>query len=171
MIVRSDSPGSPSVWWFVALAAALVLASSVRLPDVSGVVRFGHFDKIVHFLMFGLLATLAARLRWVQAQRPFGIYTAIIIVSLFGATDEWHQQFTAGRSVELADWIVDTLGAAVAVVLYTRWRSYRHMLERPVWGRVNRRVEIVSKPCLIATDGFRRSLETDRSPAPADRAA
>ena len=155
----------------MALAATLVAGSSVRMPDVSGVVSIGFFDKIAHFGVFGLLATLAARLRWVQAQRPFGIYTAVIIVALFGATDEWHQQFTPGRSVEVADWIVDTAGAALAVALYAHWRAYRRILEWPVWPGANRRVEIMSKPCLIATDGFRRSPETDRTPAPADRAA
>jgi len=34
-------------------------------------------------------------------------------------TDEWHQSFVVGRFSDVADWVADTSGAALAVfVLY-----------------------------------------------------
>jgi VanZ family protein len=65
---------------------------------------------------------------------------AVLLVSLFGLTDEWHQSFTPGRTVEVADWAADTFGAMVAVALYVRWARYRDWLEMPLCVR-QRRIE------------------------------
>jgi hypothetical protein len=55
--------------------------------------------------------------------------------------------------MEFADWVADTLGAAVAVVVYLRWNGYRRVLETPLrrrrrlqpdWGQP--RVEISAEP-------------------------
>ncbi|MSU51919.1 MAG: VanZ family protein [Opitutaceae bacterium] len=97
--------------------------SEVVSSDIVG------FDKVAHCLVFGLLATLVVR----NGFLPKYAWLAVALVSLFGATDEWHQSFTPGRSVEIADWVADTLGAAVA--LYARWGWYRVRLEAPLAGR------------------------------------
>jgi len=96
-------------------------------PDIVNI------DKVVHFSIFGLLATLVARAGF-NGQRG---WWAVLIVSLFGMTDEWHQSFTPGRAVEIADWVADTLGAITAVGLYIYWRWYRVWLEKPLGGRVS----------------------------------
>ena len=80
-----------------------------------------HFDKVAHFSVYG-----RAGLR------------AVVLVSLFGASDEVHQYFTPGRSMEFADWVADTLGATVAVAGYAGWTAYRERLEAPVWRRAGR---------------------------------
>ena len=54
---------------------------------------------------------------------------------VFGVLDEWHQSFIPGRFSEFADWIADSLGAAVAVFLYTKWHRYRRLLETACWRR------------------------------------
>jgi VanZ family protein len=40
-----------------------------------------------------------------------------VIASLYGASDELHQSFIPGRSPEIGDWVADTLGALIAVLL------------------------------------------------------
>ncbi|HYD83482.1 MAG TPA: VanZ family protein, partial [Opitutus sp.] len=81
---------------------------------------------------------------------------AILIVSVFGVTDELHQHFTPGRSMDVWDWVADTLGAIVATVLYAEWAAYRRLLETPVFGLFRkRRVEIADAACVIAADGRR----------------
>lgn len=157
--------------WLAALAATVVLASSCPMPNYQAVIRLQNFDKVVHFCVFGLLATLVGRIPWVQRRRPLGIYTAIVAVSLFGVTDEWHQLYTPTRSCDVYDWLADTLGSALAVVLYARWTWYRAMLERTIIVGRKRRVEIAPEPCVIPPNGFRRREETDRRPALAGRAA
>lgn len=140
--------------WPLGLALGVMACSSRRLPDWAEP-HFGS-DKLVHFLVFGLLATLVARLPSVRRTRPLGIYAAVLIVSVFGMTDELHQHFTPGRSMDVFDWLVDTLGAALATVLYAHWTWYRETLETSVaalFGK--RRVEIGREPCVIAADGLR----------------
>lgn len=118
----APSPVSRLRWLYpLALAATVVIASSrsqVAAPTIS------YFDKIAHFSVFGLLGSLIARCPGVRRFRY-----AIVIVSLFGISDEFRQSFTPGRSVEFADWMADTLGAATAVTLYAFWPWYRRLLE------------------------------------------
>ena len=127
--VKNIQPPSSWQWAYaVVLAVTVVWASGHgHVASPSGI---ANFDKIAHFSIFGLMATLVLR--------PFRVrhvWWAIIIVSLFGATDELHQSFTPGRSMEFADWIADTTGAAVAVTAYAFWPWYRRLLETPLFKR------------------------------------
>jgi VanZ family protein len=110
--------------WPVLLAACIVAASSLSMPEMP--VGLWNADKLVHFAVFGLLATATVRVP-ALARRA---WLAVLLVSLFGAADEVHQGFTPGRSPDPYDWLADTLGALVAVAAYTRWPGYRRLLER-----------------------------------------
>lgn len=72
-------------------------------------------DKLVHFSLYAVLGALVARaLAAPRARR--GLVLAAAQLMLFGALDEWHQQFVPGRSAELADWVADLLGALVGLL-------------------------------------------------------
>jgi hypothetical protein len=117
------------LFWPIAIAALIFLASSrSRVMDVGMVPES---DKIAHFAVYGLLATLVCRLGhgWRAAAG------ALLVASLYGATDEWHQSFVPGRTPQVADWIADTVGAALAVGLYAGWTRYRNWLEKPLLRR------------------------------------
>lgn len=96
--------------------------SSVHLPSYS--------DKIIHFIVFGLLCLMIC---WTLSSVTIGskwiykIILAIGITSLYGASDELHQLFTPHRSVEIFDWLADTLGAVTAGFLWhiatSKWQS------------------------------------------------
>ena len=129
------------VLWPIAIAALVILASArsrIAGPSIE------HLDKVVHFSVYGLLATLVGRMsrgwRWASG--------ALAIVAAFGATDEWHQSFVPGRETELADWVADTSGAAVALVMYFGWAWYRRLLETPLrWpGRAQPNLASASSP-------------------------
>lgn len=145
MLIASSAPSPVSRlrWLYpLALAATVVIASSrsqVAAPTIS------YFDKIAHFSVFGLLGSLIARCPGVRRFRY-----AILIVSLFGVSDEFRQSFTPGRSVEFADWMADTLGAATAVSLYAFWPWYRRILEFPL--RLRRARRDASAPAPLAAD-------------------
>ncbi len=117
-----------AVVWPLAIAGLIFLASS--RSRVAGV-DISMSDKVVHFCVYGLLATLICRL----GRGWRGAAVALVAASLYGASDEWHQSTVPGRAAELADWVADTLGAATAVALYTRWTAYRNLLERPLGRR------------------------------------
>jgi VanZ family protein len=117
--------------WPLAIALLIIVASSrstVAGPPIL------HFDKVVHFSIYGLLATLVCR----QGRGWQAAGWSLLAVSAFGASDEWHQYFVPGRTCEWGDWIADTAGAALAVALYVGWDRYRQWLEQPVRTRRGR---------------------------------
>jgi VanZ family protein len=121
---------TPSAWqWLYAGALATTVVWASGHGQVAGP-NIVNFDKVVHFSVFGLMATLVLR-----PFRSRHVIWAIVIVSLFGATDELHQSFTPGRSMDYHDWIADTLGAITTVTAYAFWPWYRRHLERPLWKR------------------------------------
>ena len=130
-------------FWAVAIAALIFLASSRSYVPSPGLTKVD--DKIAHFAIYGLLGTLVCRVGrgWRAA------IWALLVVSAFGASDEWHQSFVPGRFTDFGDWLADTLGAAIAVGLYTGWTWYRQLLERPIW----RRRERIEKSAGIANVG------------------
>ena len=115
-----------AVVWPLAVAALIFVASSRSRVATLGTPLLN--DKVVHFCVYGLLATLVCRLGrgWRSAA------LALVVASLYGASDEWHQSHVPGRAAEWADWVADTLGAATALALYTAWGAYRRLLETPL---------------------------------------
>jgi VanZ family protein len=84
----------------------------------------GVSDKVGHsfgYVGLGLLVTRAVaggvprRITWAQA------LMAVLLTTAYGATDEFHQRFVAGRSAELADLYADACGAGVAAALTWAW--------------------------------------------------
>ena len=120
--------------WAVAIAALIFYASSRAHVASPGITRID--DKFGHFGIYGLLGTLVCRLT--RGWR--GALASLIIVSAYGASDEWHQSFVPGRSTDVQDWIADTIGAAMGIALYMGWSRYRGWLETPVWG-ARKRIE------------------------------
>lgn len=116
------------VWPLLVAALVIVASSRSRVAAPAGI---ANIDKIGHFLVYGLLATLVCRMRpgW------RGAVIGLVAASIFGVTDEWHQSYVPGRSSDPMDWVADTLGAALAVSLYAGWPLYRRVLEWPLWPR------------------------------------
>lgn len=120
--------------WPLALAIAVFLESNqsrLALPDTG----LPSEDKIGHFHLYGLLATLVVRAVYDPNRRWRAAAIAVLCASLYGVSDEFHQSFTPGRGVEFLDWVADTSGAALAVTLYCIWPLYRRILEYPLWRR------------------------------------
>ncbi|MES1256573.1 MAG: VanZ family protein [Acidobacteriota bacterium] len=90
-------------------------AQSDPMPAVTAHV----WDKFLHAFEYGALAILVARalmgegLAWLAA----GL-AAIVLASLYGGSDEYHQFFVPGRSSDVHDWVADTIGAAIGTSAY-----------------------------------------------------
>jgi VanZ family protein len=141
LAMQDDSPVFKRRWIWPLALAGLVIAASSRSEIASP--PLPNIDKVAHFLVYGLLGTLvfrAFRRKHLTHRLPLALLS-IALVSAFGVSDEWHQSFTPGRSVEMADWIADTFGAALAIILYSAWAQYRRWLEMPVFFRRNQRIE------------------------------
>jgi VanZ family protein len=120
--------------WPLLLSLTVFLASGFNPTNP---VSLDHSDKVVHFLVFGLIAIMVVRIR-----RPTSLMWALVsffIVSAFGALDEFRQSFALGRNVGFVDWLADTLGAGVAVTSYKilPWLveiTKTGLLEKLVWA-------------------------------------
>lgn len=76
-------------------------------------------DRILHFVEYGGLAALFVR---ALASEGFpwrtAILGAVVLTSLYGATDEFHQAFVPGRLSDVRDWITDTIGGGVGALAF-----------------------------------------------------
>lgn len=107
----------PRRWWPPVLWAALILilTSIPAPPGPPG--GLPHLDKVVHFVMYAGLGWLVARALDTRSPRP--LVVALLVIGLFAALDEWHQQFVM-RDPNVIDWLVDVLGAAAGLVAASR---------------------------------------------------
>ena len=126
---RSDRLPLTQWVWPIVIALTIFFASTRSQVAEPGITKVD--DKIVHFSVYGLLATLVTR----HGRGWRGVLWSLFLVSAFGASDEWHQFFVPGRSCDFADWVADTAGAAVAVALYHGWSWYRRLRETRLWRR------------------------------------
>jgi VanZ family protein len=77
-------------------------------------------DKTMHFVAFGLLAMLSARAFVYldpRASRLAALARGFAAAVIVGGSLELWQALLPYRSCELLDWVADSLGAALAVVL------------------------------------------------------
>jgi VanZ family protein len=117
----------PAIRWAPAVAwAALIfaLSSLSTLPAAPG----GITDKHAHFTVYGVLAAL---LVWGLTDRSLMRTTwrtaaaAVVLATLYGASDEGHQAFVPGREVSALDLAADAVGAATAAVALRAWAIIR----------------------------------------------
>lgn len=118
--------------WPIALILAIFAASS---QSSLAIPRTGFsYDKLTHFLIFGLLATSILRIPYFYKKRWKGVLLTVLIASSYGVLDEFQQTFTENRYVEFEDWVADTSGAIIASIVYLKWAWYRSILERCSFG-------------------------------------
>ena len=98
----------------------IVLFVMTSLPSTMSI-SVGVSDKIEHFGAYGLLsAFLFLAIKFQSKYSLLSDYPAtftIIIASLYGIIDEFHQLFIPGRSAEFYDWLADFLGSIIAVII------------------------------------------------------
>ncbi len=112
----------------VLYAAGIFYLSSQPSPDIPP--PFPYFDKLVHFGLYTGFAFFVARAMAVQrgGVDRFTIWIAIVIASLYGASDEAHQYLVPTRSCDVWDWVMDLLGSvmgAMAYVTFNYWALKR----------------------------------------------
>ena len=101
----------PTLWAALILILTSIPGSHIPVPP------FRNLDKIVHLTIYGVLGWLTAR-AWMNGSRITAVAVlALVAISLFGAMDEWHQQFIPQRSMDLLDWAADTTGATAGILL------------------------------------------------------
>lgn len=103
--------GPAAVW-----AAVLFLLSA--WPNPAGPSWLVVSDKVVHFVLFGVLGgALALGRRWSGGRTSH--LAAVAVGMLYGASDEWHQAMVPNRVPSLEDWYADAAGVLAGYLLIT----------------------------------------------------
>lgn len=113
------------VCWLPALLTAAVIFYLSHQPDLADVPS-PIPDWGLHLIEYGFftLTLLFATTRGFDAgsRSRDRVAAAVVIASLYGVSDEFHQSFV-GRDPALHDWVADTVGALLAAaVLMLVWR-------------------------------------------------
>jgi VanZ family protein len=81
-------------------------------------------DWISHPLEYGLGAILVCRALSGDLRRPLALgvaIAAVLLVTAYGVTDEYHQSFVPGRDADPLDVVKDFAGATLATAALRRW--------------------------------------------------
>jgi VanZ family protein len=118
---------SPAILW----ASMIFVLSSLSFPPSPDL--FPAQDKAVHAVIFGLLAGFI--FMGFKCERQYdskkALMWALVLTSLYGVFDEFHQSFIPNRQVDALDWAADTFGAIVFVVGAV-WLQARSRRRKPV---------------------------------------
>ena len=103
-----------------AMAWCLFIFTVSSIPGQKIPALFAYTDKLVHAGVFGVLCWLlhvAFYFQPNQTVRKWSKVIALGLTMLYGATDEFHQMFTPGRSTEFFDFVADSSGGAIYLIL------------------------------------------------------
>jgi VanZ family protein len=92
----------------VAWAGAIFWLSSLPGSQLPG--RFP--PEVGHFGAYFILAALLYAALRANGRQGRAILLAIVIASVYGISDEFHQSFVPMRTPDVADWVMDTFGAS-----------------------------------------------------------
>ncbi len=118
--------------WLAAWAPAIVYAalifalSSLSQPPPFVPPELLSLDKLVHLAEYAVLGALLARALRAGGRPAARVFAgALLLGSLYGASDELHQAFVPKRTAEVRDWAADSAGAALgaAAVAFLRRRG------------------------------------------------
>jgi VanZ family protein len=115
-------------WTLVMLyAGGIFVASSLSHPPLVSTWTLPHIDKLYHIIEYGGLTLVLIRaLSLTCATRPSTsiVFWAAILVVVYGASDEFHQAFTAHRMMSVYDLLADATGAGVVAGVWL-WAQHR----------------------------------------------
>ena len=107
---------------FLTLAWMGVLFWLSSQPVIDAPMLFPGQDKVFHAGVYGILGVflLGAMRPGVTGFSSLQVRNSVLIASLYGISDEFHQSFVPGRTPDVLDWLADTSGALLATLLLAR---------------------------------------------------
>jgi VanZ family protein/UDP-2,3-diacylglucosamine pyrophosphatase LpxH len=142
--------------WILPLAvAATIVWLSAQSHYPMGVQLPPPLDKVAHATVFGGLAwalDLALQLNRPGLPMYRRHLLVFLAVSLYGATDEWHQSFVPGRACEFGDWVADSLGGGLGLLLGSLQVLFTRHLGPLSWFRGARRRADSGRDLILVAD-------------------
>jgi len=94
------------------------------MSNPPGIPLVNHFDKLVHFMEYGMLGFLLGRAMGLTKlrKRYWAVFVASLVIgACVGVVDETYQGTVQGREKSLADFLADVFGLLVASIVLRAW--------------------------------------------------
>ncbi len=112
-----------TVWLFLLVAYSGLIFYLSNQPSLPVPGLFLHQDKLFHAAAYGVLGLLAFNyFRYWSIERSVVLMLSFGFCAIYGASDEWHQSFIAGRDADVFDWLADCVGAAIVLICCYRFQ-------------------------------------------------
>ena len=111
-------------WVPVVLWLFLIFIVSNRSVSITSEFFWQDFivKKLAHIIEYAILSTFFYRALLGEGvdKKKAGIW-AVILTTIYGASDEFHQSFIPGRQSRVRDIVVDSFGAGLAIYLIRQY--------------------------------------------------
>lgn len=117
----------PAITWCI----FIFTVSSIPATKIPALVNYS--DKFLHAGVFAVLCWLFHVAFFFQpntALKKWSPYIALLLTMAYGASDEYHQMFTPGRTTEVWDFLADSAGGGMYVMVHFYFNFYS-MREHP----------------------------------------
>jgi len=97
----------------------ITIASSI--PNLRVANTIPETDKYVHIMIFAILAYLLTGSinKYIKSWKLVAqILLVVLLTTMFGFLDEWHQSIVVGRTSSQWDLLADTLGGFVGLIVF-----------------------------------------------------
>lgn len=99
---------------------------NISNEDLDNDIRINNIETLDHYVRKGahvteyaLLAIAIAFAFWNKGYKGYSLFLrSVFLTAAYAATDEFHQRFVPGRSGELRDVLIDSIGAILGVLLF-----------------------------------------------------
>ncbi|OGM59013.1 hypothetical protein A2955_03255 [Candidatus Woesebacteria bacterium RIFCSPLOWO2_01_FULL_37_19] len=134
-------------YWLPPLIWALVIFVFSSLPSIKASnIYWKEFfiKKSGHMVEYGIFTVLLYRafLNYLKDEKKAGLYSTLMS-SFYGASDEFHQLFTPGREPTVRDFLFDSLGSILAILII--WKVINASQKLKNFGT---RLELIKKGVL-----------------------
>ena len=113
---------SPVIFWAIVL---FIFSSIHHPPQVKLFISFD--DKFKHVVVYCIFGFFIARafynqMRYSSLKRNLFLFT-LLLGTLYGISDEFHQYFVPGRSSDILDVVADSIGTTIGFLIFHFWRK------------------------------------------------
>jgi VanZ family protein len=106
------------LWLPAVLYMALIFYSSSQ-SDPAPALTHAVWDKLLHSGGYAVLAVFfAIALRGEGLSLGRTVVLAVVLTSLYAASDEYHQRFTPQRQSDIDDWLADSVGGTMGAAAF-----------------------------------------------------
>lgn len=116
-------------YWLPVLAymSGITYLSSLSSPEEQLPLFVPLNDKVIHATEYAILGILCFRAfentgRSLGANHAF--FLAVVTATLFGLSDEFHQWFVPLREADPLDFLADSIGATLGIIIWVTIRKY-----------------------------------------------